>query len=172
MKEHGFWLLCLLINIPQDHFIQAHSIDLHIPLSSSSDLCCDNVSVIYLASNPIFHVLPKHIEVDYLMFVRKCSQVSQTVNFCDIGSSQKLVETPRRFQKAPQGLDQLRRVWRILKESEMFKKTLDAARVFQRSVLKECGTSQSYQDILLVLVLGLGRILESSRCFLRGSWSL
>lgn len=44
--------------------------DLHIALSTVPLICCDNVSAISLAFNPIFHFRIKHIENDY-HFARK-----------------------------------------------------------------------------------------------------
>ncbi|KAJ8759694.1 hypothetical protein K2173_009795 [Erythroxylum novogranatense] len=44
--------------------------DLHIPLSSSPTLYCDNISALYMTINPVFHARSKHIELDY-HFVRE-----------------------------------------------------------------------------------------------------
>jgi hypothetical protein len=44
--------------------------DLGIPLFSTSCLWCDNIRALALASNPIYHVRTKHIEVDY-HFIRE-----------------------------------------------------------------------------------------------------
>lgn len=38
--------------------------DLHIPVTSTPVLWCDNTSTIALATNPVFHARFKHIEVD------------------------------------------------------------------------------------------------------------
>nr|GEY71479.1 hypothetical protein [Tanacetum cinerariifolium] len=43
--------------------------ELHTPLSSVTFVYCDNVSVIYLSSNPVQHQRTKHIEID-IHFVR------------------------------------------------------------------------------------------------------
>lgn len=43
--------------------------ELQIALPFPPVLCCDNLSVLALASNPIFHARTKHIKVDY-HFVR------------------------------------------------------------------------------------------------------
>ncbi|GJZ13806.1 ribonuclease H-like domain-containing protein [Tanacetum coccineum] len=42
---------------------------LHTPLSSATHVYCDNVSVVYLSSNPVLHQRTKHIEID-IHFVR------------------------------------------------------------------------------------------------------
>nr|GEV96484.1 NBS-containing resistance-like protein [Tanacetum cinerariifolium] len=42
---------------------------LHTPLSSATIVYCDNVSVVYLSSNPVQHQRTKHIEID-IHFVR------------------------------------------------------------------------------------------------------
>ena len=44
--------------------------ELHIPLMSAPILCCDNLSALALASNPVYHARTKHIEVDY-HFIRE-----------------------------------------------------------------------------------------------------
>ncbi|GJV56617.1 ribonuclease H-like domain-containing protein [Tanacetum coccineum] len=38
--------------------------ELHTPLSSAALVYCDNVSVVYLSSNPVQHQRTKHIEID------------------------------------------------------------------------------------------------------------
>ncbi|GKG08921.1 ribonuclease H-like domain-containing protein [Tanacetum coccineum] len=43
--------------------------ELHTPLSSAMLVYCDNVSVVYLSSNPVKHQRTKHIEID-IHFVR------------------------------------------------------------------------------------------------------
>jgi hypothetical protein len=42
---------------------------LHSPLTRSSLVYCDNVSAVYMSSNPVQHQRTKHIEID-LHFVR------------------------------------------------------------------------------------------------------
>nr|GEU42360.1 ribonuclease H-like domain-containing protein [Tanacetum cinerariifolium] len=43
--------------------------ELHTPLSSATQVYCDNVSAMYLSSNPVQHQRTKHIEID-IHFVR------------------------------------------------------------------------------------------------------
>lgn len=45
--------------------------DLHIPVTPTPLLWCDNTSAIALATNPVFHARSKHIEVD-CHFIRDC----------------------------------------------------------------------------------------------------
>jgi phage gp36-like protein len=45
--------------------------ELHSPLTKSSLVYCDNVSVVYLSTNQVQHQHTKHIEID-LHFVREC----------------------------------------------------------------------------------------------------
>jgi hypothetical protein len=45
--------------------------ELHAPLSKSTLVYYNNVSVIYLSTNPIQHQRTKHVEID-LHFVREC----------------------------------------------------------------------------------------------------
>ncbi|XP_028095256.1 uncharacterized protein LOC114295243 [Camellia sinensis] len=47
--------------------------DLSISVSAPT-LWCDNMSAISLSNNPMFHARSKHIEVDYHMFRKGCSQ--------------------------------------------------------------------------------------------------
>jgi hypothetical protein len=46
-------------------------VELHGPLSRATLVYCDNVSVIYLSTNPIQHQYTKHVEID-LHFVCEC----------------------------------------------------------------------------------------------------
>nr|GEX66984.1 ribonuclease H-like domain-containing protein [Tanacetum cinerariifolium] len=39
-------------------------LQLHTPLSSTTLVYCDNVSAVYLSSNPVQHQRTKHIEID------------------------------------------------------------------------------------------------------------
>jgi hypothetical protein len=65
--------------------------ELHSPLSHSTLVYCDNVSIVYLASNPIQHQRTKHVEID-LHFIRDkvtigevhVLHVSTTSQFVDI----------------------------------------------------------------------------------------
>ena len=44
--------------------------ELHSPLSTSTLVYCDNVSAVYLSTNPVQHQRTKHVEI-YLHFVRE-----------------------------------------------------------------------------------------------------
>ncbi|GJR20024.1 NBS-containing resistance-like protein [Tanacetum coccineum] len=44
-------------------------LELHAPLSTATIVYCDNVSVVYLSTNPVLHQRTKHIEID-IHFVR------------------------------------------------------------------------------------------------------
>jgi hypothetical protein len=65
--------------------------ELHAPLTKSIIVYCDNVSAVYLSTNPIQHQRMKHAEID-LHFVRECVvigdvcllHVSMTSQFADI----------------------------------------------------------------------------------------
>jgi hypothetical protein len=39
--------------------------ELGVSYQQPATLWCDNVSAIYLASNPVFHACTKHVEIDY-----------------------------------------------------------------------------------------------------------
>lgn len=43
--------------------------ELHTPLSTATIVYCDNVSAVYLSTNPVQHQHMKHIEID-IHFVR------------------------------------------------------------------------------------------------------
>jgi len=45
--------------------------ELHTPLSKTTLVYCDNVSAVYMSSNPVQHQRTKHVEID-LHFVREC----------------------------------------------------------------------------------------------------
>jgi len=65
--------------------------DIHIPLHIPPLIHCDNISVISLASNPVFHSRMKHLQIDY-HFVRErvikgdllVQHVSSADQFADI----------------------------------------------------------------------------------------
>ncbi|GKE19204.1 ribonuclease H-like domain-containing protein, partial [Tanacetum coccineum] len=44
-------------------------LELHAPLTTATLVYCDNVSVVYLSTNPVQHQRTKHIEID-IHFVR------------------------------------------------------------------------------------------------------
>ncbi|CAO2182415.1 unnamed protein product [Urochloa humidicola] len=50
--------------------------ELHSPLARSTLVYCDNVSAVYLSSNPVQHQRTKHVEID-LHFVRDRVAVGQ-----------------------------------------------------------------------------------------------
>ena len=65
--------------------------ELHSPLQRATLVCCDNVSVVYLSTNPVQHQRTKHVEID-LHFVRervaagdvRVLSVPTTLQFVDI----------------------------------------------------------------------------------------
>jgi hypothetical protein len=50
--------------------------DLQIPLSRCTLVYCDNISAVYLSTNPIQHQRTKHVEID-LHFVRENVAIDQ-----------------------------------------------------------------------------------------------
>nr|GFB24860.1 ribonuclease H-like domain-containing protein [Tanacetum cinerariifolium] len=58
---------CWIRNLLREH---------HTPLSSATIVYCDNVSVVYLSSNPVQHQRTKHIEID-IHFVRNLVATGQ-----------------------------------------------------------------------------------------------
>ncbi|GJY29492.1 ribonuclease H-like domain-containing protein [Tanacetum coccineum] len=63
--------------------------ELHTPLSSATLVYCDNVSAIYLSSNPVQHQRMKHIEID-IHFVRDLVAASEV----------RVLHVPSRYQYA------------------------------------------------------------------------
>jgi hypothetical protein len=65
--------------------------ELHVPLPKTSLVYCDNISVLYMSSNPVQHQRTKHVEID-LHFVRekvalgvvRVLHVPMTSQFADI----------------------------------------------------------------------------------------
>ncbi|GJX11351.1 ribonuclease H-like domain-containing protein [Tanacetum coccineum] len=63
--------------------------ELHTPLSSATLVYCDNVSAVYLSSNPVQHQRTKHIEID-IHFVRDLIVAGQV----------RVLHVPSRYQFA------------------------------------------------------------------------
>nr|GFA31904.1 ribonuclease H-like domain-containing protein [Tanacetum cinerariifolium] len=63
--------------------------ELHTPLSSATIVYCDNVSAVYLSSNPVQHQRTKHIEID-IHFVQDLVATGQV----------RILHVPSRFQYA------------------------------------------------------------------------
>ncbi|GJZ08316.1 ribonuclease H-like domain-containing protein [Tanacetum coccineum] len=63
--------------------------ELHTPLSSATIVYCDNVSAVYLSSNPVQHQCTKHIDID-IHFVRDLVATGQV----------RVLHVPSRFQYA------------------------------------------------------------------------
>jgi len=53
-------------------------IELHLPLCRATVVYCDNVSAVYLSSNPVQHQRTKHVEID-LHFVREKVALGQVL---------------------------------------------------------------------------------------------
>ncbi|GJX84240.1 ribonuclease H-like domain-containing protein [Tanacetum coccineum] len=60
---------CLYVPCGRDLLVRNLLRELHTPLSTATIVYCDNVSAIYLFSNPVQHQRTKHIEID-IHFVR------------------------------------------------------------------------------------------------------
>ncbi|GJW11582.1 ribonuclease H-like domain-containing protein [Tanacetum coccineum] len=63
--------------------------ELHTPLSSTTLIYCDNVSVVYVSSNPVQHQRTKHIEID-IHFVRDLAAAGEV----------RVLHVPSRYQYA------------------------------------------------------------------------
>ncbi|GJZ44478.1 ribonuclease H-like domain-containing protein [Tanacetum coccineum] len=66
-------------------------LELHTPLSTATIVYCDNVSVVYLSTNPVQHQRTKHIEID-IHFVRDREYVAS--------GQVRVLHVPSRFQYA------------------------------------------------------------------------
>jgi hypothetical protein len=55
-------------------WLQQLLVELHSPLSWATLVYCDNVSAVYLSTNPVQHQHTKHVEID-LHFVHECVAV-------------------------------------------------------------------------------------------------
>ncbi|GKF31600.1 ribonuclease H-like domain-containing protein, partial [Tanacetum coccineum] len=55
--------------VAENAWLQNLLLELHAPLSSATIVYCDNVSAVYLSTNPVQHQRTKHIEID-IHFVR------------------------------------------------------------------------------------------------------
>ncbi|GKE55562.1 ribonuclease H-like domain-containing protein, partial [Tanacetum coccineum] len=64
-------------------------LEFHTPLSTATLVYCDNVSVVYLSTNPVHHQRTKHIEID-IHFVREYVAFGQV----------RVLHVPSRFQYA------------------------------------------------------------------------
>lgn len=64
--------------------------ELHLFLSSSPVLWCDNQSAIALATNPVFHARTKHIEIDY-HFIRE-QVLRKRIVLAHIGSVDQIAD--------------------------------------------------------------------------------
>jgi hypothetical protein len=62
-------------------WIQGLLTELHCPLTRPVLLNCDNLSVTYLAANPIFHARTKHIAIDYHFVRERVASGSHKVQF-------------------------------------------------------------------------------------------
>ena len=67
--EAEYW--SLVVGATELAWLQMLLCDFGIFLNSPPIICCDNLSAISLASNPVFHARTKHVEIDY-HFVREC----------------------------------------------------------------------------------------------------
>ncbi|CAA7029694.1 unnamed protein product [Microthlaspi erraticum] len=55
-------------------------LELHCPITKASVIYCDNISAVYLSSNPVKHQRTKHIEID-IHFVREKVKIGQVKVF-------------------------------------------------------------------------------------------
>jgi hypothetical protein len=66
-NEAEYW--AIPNGVAEAYWLHQLLMELHSPLSHSTLVYCDNVSVVYLASNPVQHQHMKHVEID-LHFIR------------------------------------------------------------------------------------------------------
>ncbi|GJW97226.1 ribonuclease H-like domain-containing protein [Tanacetum coccineum] len=75
--------------VAETAWIQNLLLELHTPLSTATLVFCDNVSAVYLSTNPVQHQRTKHIEID-IHFVREYVASGQV----------RVLHVPSRFQYA------------------------------------------------------------------------
>jgi hypothetical protein len=81
--------------------------ELHSPIARSTLVYCDNVSVVYLSTNPVQHQWTKHVEIDF-HFVRdrvaigdvRVLHVPTTSQFADIFTKGLLSSTFSEFRSS------------------------------------------------------------------------
>ncbi|GJU00696.1 ribonuclease H-like domain-containing protein [Tanacetum coccineum] len=108
--------------------------ELHTPLSSATIVYCDNVSVVYLSSNPVQHQRTKHIEID-IHFVRDLVATGQV----------RVLHVPSRFQYA-----------------DIFTKGLPSALFdeFRDSLSVRCTPAPTVRESVSRLMFGYGSKME------------
>nr|GEV55361.1 ribonuclease H-like domain-containing protein [Tanacetum cinerariifolium] len=79
--------------VDETFWIQNLLRELHTPLSSATIVYCDNVSVVYLSSNPVQHQRTKHIEID-IHFARLVANGSTHVEGVDVDETFSPVVKP------------------------------------------------------------------------------
>ncbi|GJW10281.1 ribonuclease H-like domain-containing protein [Tanacetum coccineum] len=77
----------LSLVVAETAWIRNLLLELHTPLSTATLVYCDNVSVVYLSTNPVQHQRTKHIEID-IHFVREYVASGQV----------RVLHVPSRFQ--------------------------------------------------------------------------
>ena len=60
------------MQLPSFFWIKSLLHELHLRLSTTPVLWCDNVGATYLAANPVFHARTKHVEIDYHFVLATC----------------------------------------------------------------------------------------------------
>jgi hypothetical protein len=60
--EAEYWAVAN--GVPEAYWLQQLLQELHTPLTKSTIIYCDNVSAVYLSTNPIQHQRTKHVEID------------------------------------------------------------------------------------------------------------
>ncbi|GKA07840.1 ribonuclease H-like domain-containing protein [Tanacetum coccineum] len=94
-KRHTAWIRNLLL-------------ELHTPLFTATLVYCDNVSAVYLSTNPVQHQRTKHIEID-IHFVREyvaSGQNSVMVEFRRFRRLHSLLSTPTLDRRESSGYDE------------------------------------------------------------------
>jgi hypothetical protein len=74
---------------------------------------CDNINIILLANNPVYHVRTKHIEVHY-HFIRE-KVLGQEIDFIHVSTKDQIVDIFTKFL----GTDKLRKFRKMLSVLEM-----------------------------------------------------
>jgi Reverse transcriptase (RNA-dependent DNA polymerase) len=72
---------CLATTCSELVWLQLLITELHIPLSSTPTLWCDNIGATFLAANPVIHARTKHVEIDFHFIRERVANKTLRISF-------------------------------------------------------------------------------------------